>query len=305
MIIDKPVLVIIAGPTAVGKTAAALIIAKALKAEIISADARQLYKELQIGTSPPTEEELEQVTHHFIGNLSVLDTYNTGLFEKDVLNLLSKLFKRSRYAVMVGGSGLYIHAVCHGIDSLPEPDIRIREELNLLYKSDGIISLQEKLKILDPEYFQKVDLNNPSRLIRALEVSMITGKPYSTFRKQKSRNRNFRMIMIGLKLPRQELYARIDNRVDDMIRKGLVDEARKLLPFRSLNALNTVGYKELFEHFDGKLTLDEAIRLIKQHTRNYAKRQLTWFRRDKDITWFQPDDISGMLEMISLVTRNS
>jgi len=298
MITDKPVLIIIAGPTAVGKTTVSITIAKALKCEIISADARQFYKELQIGTAPPGKTELNDVPHHFIGTLSVRDTYNTGRFEKDVLKLLPELFKKSGFAVMVGGSGLYIHAVCHGIDLLPEPDTWLRNELNLLYKTRGIIALQERLKILDPEYFLKTDINNPVRLIRAIEVSMITGKPYSSFRKQKANERPFRTLKIGIDLPREELYERINTRVDEMIARGLVDEARSMLPFRSLNSLNTVGYKELFDHFDGKISLNEAISLIKRHSRNYAKRQLTWFRRDSWINWFHPDDIDGMRNFI-------
>jgi len=299
MITDQPVLVIITGPTAVGKTTVALSIAKALNAEIISGDARQFYKELKIGTATPCEEELNEVKHHFIGNLSIRDNYNIGMYEKDVLNHLHKLFKKYGFVVMVGGSGLYIHAVCHGIDLLPEPDPWLRKELDLLHKSQGILALQEKLRTLDPDFFMKIDLKNPARLMRAIEVSMITGKPYSSFRKQKPKTRNFRMIKVGLDLPRQELYYKIDFRVDDMVRKGLVDEARQLLPYRSFNALNTVGYKELFDYFEGKISLNEAIVLIKKHSRRYAKRQLTWFRRDKDIHWFHPDDIPGMLALIS------
>ena len=298
MITDQPVLVIICGPTAAGKTAASLTIAKALNTEIISADSRQFYKELCIGTARPAAGELSQVRHHFIGNLSIGDTYNIGMFEKDALDLLSKLFEKYSSVIMVGGSGLYIHAICHGIDFLPESDGLIRDELNALYQSRGIFPLQEKLKEIDPEYFKKVDLNNPVRLIRAIEVTMVTGKPYSSFRKQQPVKRNFRIIKTGIDLPRRQLYHRIDQRVDDMIARGLVEEARRLLPFRSLNALNTVGYKELFDYFDKKISLPDAIELIKRNSRRYAKRQLTWFRKDEQIKWFGPEDTGPMLEYI-------
>jgi len=299
MTTDRPVLVVICGPTAVGKTTVSIAIAKTLHAEIISADARQFYKELHTGTAPPTREELSQVPHHFIGHLSICEPYNIGLYEKDVLNLLNVLFKKSGFVVLVGGSGLYIHAVCNGIDFFPEPDEWIQKELNFLYQSQGIFSLQEKLRELDPEYFQIVDLNNPVRLIRAIEVSMVTGKPYSSFRKQRPKKRDFRIIKIGLDLPRQQLYHRIDNRVDDMIGRGLAEEARQLIPFRSFNALNTVGYKELFEYFDNKISLPEAIELIKRNSRRYAKRQLTWFRKDTRIKWFGPEEINSILEYIT------
>jgi tRNA dimethylallyltransferase len=298
---DQPCLVILCGPTAVGKTRTAISIAKSLDCEIISADARQFYGELKIGTAPPSPSELKQIRHHLIGHLSVKDTYNIGMFEKDALRVLEGLFRRSRYAVVVGGSGLYIHALCHGIDLLPGHDPQLREEINEIFQSSGIAALQDKLKLLDPAYFQKVDPSNPVRLMRAIEVSLITGKPYSSFRKQAKQERPFRMIKTGLDLPREEIYGRIDRRVDEMVRNGLVEEAASMLPYRSFNALNTVGYKELFDYFDGKLSLEEAISIVKQHTRNYAKRQLTWFRKDKEISWFHPEDLS---EILSFVRKN-
>ncbi|MEI6456415.1 MAG: tRNA (adenosine(37)-N6)-dimethylallyltransferase MiaA [bacterium] len=302
MTTDQPCLVIVCGPTAVGKTRAAITLAKELNCEIISADARQFYSELKIGTAPPSSSELKQIRHHLIGHLSVKDPYNIGIYEKDALLILDRLFRSSRFAVVVGGSGLYLHALCHGLDLLPEHDQQVREEINRLFQSSGVTALQEKLKVLDHDYYEKVDLSNPARLIRAIEVSLISGKPYSSFRKQAPQTRPFRIIKTGLDLPREELYRRIDRRVDEMIWNGLLEEARSMLPFRSFNALNTVGYKEFFEYFDGKLSLEEAIILIKQHTRNYAKRQLTWFRRDNEITWFHPEDVSGILK---LVTRHS
>jgi tRNA dimethylallyltransferase len=297
MTTDQPSLVVIAGPTAVGKTTAALSVATSLHSEIVSADARQFYRELKIGTAPPAPEDLLRIKHHLVGHLSVTDTYNIGLFEKDALKILEELFQKSGYAVLVGGSGLYIHALCHGIDQLPEQDPAMRKDLEQQYQAFGIRVLQQTLKTLDPAYYEKVDLNNPSRLIRAIEVSMITGKPYSQFRKEKAKTRPFRILKIGLDLPREQLYCRIDDRVDEMIRVGLVEEARSMLPFRHCNALNTVGYRELFDHFDGKTTLDEAISLIKQHTRNYAKRQLTWFRRDRTMNWFHPEDLEGITNL--------
>jgi tRNA dimethylallyltransferase len=297
MTTDQPSLVVIAGPTAVGKTTAALSVATSLHSEIVSADARQFYRELKIGTAPPAPEDLLRIKHHLVGHLSVTDAYNIGLFEKDALKILEELFQKSGYAVLVGGSGLYIHALCHGIDQLPEQDPAMRKDLEQQYQAFGIRVLQQTLKTLDPAYYEKVDLNNPSRLIRAIEVSMITGKPYSQFRKEKAKTRPFRILKIGLDLPREQLYCRIDDRVDEMIRVGLVEEARSMLPFRHCNALNTVGYRELFDHFDGKTTLDEAISLIKQHTRNYAKRQLTWFRRDRTMNWFHPEDLEGITNL--------
>jgi len=298
MITDQPVLVVVTGPTATGKTSIAIRLAQQFSCEIISADSRQFYKEMQIGTAMPSPEELTAIPHHFIGHLSIHDEYNIGRFETDALSKLEQLFHKSRFTIMVGGSGLYIRAVCHGIDLLPETGQGVRQDLNRLYASDGVQALAGKLKMLDPIYYEQVDRNNPVRLIRALEVCLSSGLPYSSFRNQTHKTRSFKTIKIGIDLSKQELNSRIGQRVDTMINKGLVEEARRLYPFRNLNALNTVGYKELFEYFDGKLTLPVAIEQIKLHTRQYAKRQRTWFRKDKEIHWFDPGDTEGIQNCI-------
>jgi tRNA dimethylallyltransferase len=291
-------LIVIAGPTAVGKTSLSINLARHFKAEIISADSRQFYRELKIGTSFPTEEELRAARHHFAGHISIHDYYNVSRFENDVLQALEALFGKSRYALMTGGSGLYINAVCHGIDNLPDPDDNVRNRLNETYREKGLEALREQLSVLDPEYYGKVDLKNPNRIIRALEVCLQTGKKYSELRKQKPKQRDFRIVKIGLKINLKDLYERINLRVDSMIEKGLIEEARSLYPFRKLNALNTVGYKELFLYFEGTYTIEEAISKIKTNTRHYAKRQLTWFRKDKEIKWFEPRELGKIIEYI-------
>ncbi|MCK9219896.1 MAG: tRNA (adenosine(37)-N6)-dimethylallyltransferase MiaA [Bacteroidales bacterium] len=297
---EKRTLIIISGPTAVGKTDTALLLAKTLKTDILSADSRQFYREMRIGTATPSMDELQLVPHHFIGHLSIHDPYNVSKFETAALEKLDELFLKHPKVIMVGGSGLYIHAVCHGIDQLPDPDPEIRKTLKEMLSMEGIEKLKSELQKLDPEYARMVDLQNPARLIRALEVCLTTGLPYSSLRSNKSQQRSFRWINIGLTLPREILNQRINNRVDQMVHAGLVDEARDLYPFRDLNALNTVGYKELFEHFDGKVSLSQAIENIKTHTRRYAKRQLTWFRKDLSIRWFYPQDTTAILASINL-----
>ncbi len=282
-------LIVIAGPTAVGKTAVAIELAKKLKAEIISADSRQFFKEMSIGTAKPTDVELSQAEHHFINSHSITENFSVGDFEKQVLALLEIIFQKHDTVILVGGSGLYIKAICEGFDELPTASPQIRESLNLEFKEKGIVYLQEKLKLADPVYYQQVDLNNPQRIIRALEVTESTGKPFSSYRKAETNKRPFQIIKIGLNLPREVLYQRINQRVDDMITQGLVEEARSLLPYRDLNALNTVGYAELFDYFDGKTDLKTAVELIKQNTRRFAKRQLTWFRKDEEIKWMSAD----------------
>jgi tRNA dimethylallyltransferase len=296
----KKTLVVILGPTAVGKTSVSIKLAEKLNTEIISADSRQFYNELKIGTCIPSEEELKSVKHHFIGHLSINDYYNVSRFETDVLNCLNLKFKMQnlKFVLMVGGSGLYINAVCNGIDDLPDPDEQIRLHLKDIYKNKGIESLQIQLKKLDPVYYNEVDIANPNRLIRALEVCIQTGRKYSELRTQNPKPRDFRIIKIGLQRDINELYNIINNRVDRMIADGLVNEARNLLPCRNLNALNTVGYKELFLYFDGILTLTEAITKIKTNTRHYAKRQLTWFRKDKSTTWFHPSETNKILDFV-------
>jgi len=283
-------LIVIAGPTAVGKTAFAIKLARQLKTEIISADSRQFYREMSIGTAKPTPEELAQAKHHFINSHSITETFSVGDFEKEGLDLLNDIFKTHDNAILVGGSGLYVKAICEGFDELPTASAEIRNRLNQELIDHGITYLQNKLKIVDPVYHQQVDLNNPQRLIRALEVYESTGKPFSSYRKAEINKRPFHIIKIGLTLPREVLYRRINQRGDVMINEGLVDEVRSLLPYRHLNALNTVGYSELFDYFDGKTDLDSAIELIKQNTRRFAKRQMTWFRKDKDIKWLMADD---------------
>jgi tRNA dimethylallyltransferase len=278
-------LIVIAGPTAVGKTATAIKLAQQLKTEIISADSRQFYREMSIGTAKPDAEELAEAKHHFINSHSITENFTVGDFEKQALQLLNELFKIHDQVIMVGGSGLFIQAVTQGFDDLPTVDPEIREHLNHELVEKGIERLQKKLKEADPDYYNQVDLNNPQRLIRALEVFEATGKPFSSYRKAVINSRPFESIKIVLDLPREALYDRINRRVDIMVDQGLVDEVRSLLPYRHLNALNTVGYSELFDYFDGKTDLDTAISLIKQNTRHFAKRQLTWFRKDKEVKW--------------------
>ena len=291
-------LIVILGPTAVGKTELSLCVAEELGAEIISADSRQIYKEMEIGTAVPSSAERNRVKHHFIRNRSIYDYYTAGMFELDVLALLDQLFKEIRLAILIGGSGLYIHAVCHGIDALPKPDKKIRDQLNRLYKEEGLASLTSQLKDLDPESYQQIDLNNPKRVLKALEITLTTGRPYASFLTREKKARKFNYLKIGLNRDRNALYERINQRVDQMIEHGLIEEARRLYPDKHLNALNTVGYKELFDHFDGKTSFQEAVRLIKRNTRRYAKRQLTWFARDKEIAWFHPEESNRIIHFI-------
>lgn len=288
-------LIVIVGPTASGKTALGIGLAKNLNTEIISADSRQFYREMSIGTAKPTPHELNQAKHYFVNSHSITENFSVGDFEKQGLELLENIFKSHDTAIMVGGSGLYIRAICEGFDELPSASAGIRAGLNQEFEAKGINYLQEKLKESDPAYYQRVDLSNPQRLIRALEVFESTGVPFSAYHKAVTISRPFKCIKIGIDYPRELLYQRINQRVDDMIAQGLVEEARSLLPYRHLNALNTVGYSELFDYFDGKTDLETAISLIKQNTRRFAKRQLTWFRKDKDIQWIPADD-PDMLE---------
>ena len=290
-------LIVVCGPTASGKTKLAIQLAKHFSAEIISADSRQIYRELKIGSAPPSDVELKEVKHHFIASRNLDEDYNAGAYEKDVLQLLGKLFPQNKYSILVGGSGLYIDAVCNGFDKVPSSFPEIRKQLQDLYETEGIDQLKKKLKELDSDYYNKIDLNNPQRLMRALEVCMGTGKPYSILREGKKNPRDFRIIKIGLELPREVLYKRIDERVDEMMKAGLAEEAQKLISLKYLNALQTVGYKELFDLFENKTSLDEAVDLIKRNSRRYAKRQLTWFRKDKEIQWFLPDDIEKIINV--------
>lgn len=300
--LSSKTLIVIAGPTAVGKTAVAIKLAQQLKTEIISADSRQFYREMAIGTAKPSDEELAAVKHHFIDSHSITESFSVGDFEKECLKLLEELFKTHDQIIMVGGSGLFIQAVTKGFDELPVANAETRERLNQELAEKGIEFLQTKLKAADPDYYAQVDLNNPQRLVRALEVFETTGKPFSSYRKAVANKRPFRVIEIGLDLPRELLYQRINQRVDNMMDQGLVEEVRSLLPYRHLNALNTVGYSELFDYFDGKTDLNTATDLIKQNTRRFAKRQLTWFRKNKEIKWLmadRPDLIDVISEELS------
>lgn len=296
----KNKLIVIAGPTAIGKTAKAIQLAQSLDSEIISADSRQFYKELKIGVAAPSTDEMEAVKHHFVGHLSITDYYNVSRYEHDVLQLLKSYFKKHHYAILVGGSGLYIDAVCKGINELPDTDIDMRQKLKDIYTKDGLEPLKKQLQELDPSYYQIVDLNNPNRILRALEVCLATGSTYTSLRNNETKAREFEIIKIGLDRPREELFNVIEQRVDRMIQVGLVDEVRSLQDYKNLNALNTVGYKEIFNYLDGEWSFDKAIEKIKTRSRRYAKRQLTWFRKDQDFTWFHPDEIDKILAYIIL-----
>lgn len=283
---SKPLLVVVVGPTAIGKTVKAIELAEHFETEIISADSRQFYKEMSIGTAVPTPSELARVKHHFIQHLSIEHTYTVGDYERDALSKLSELFQERSVVVMVGGSGLYVNAVLDGLDHFPEVDPKIRIELNAQYQEEGIQYLQQELKRLDPDYFELVDLQNPRRLIRALEICRQTGQSYSSFRKKSKVSRAFDVAMIGLEADREVVYDRINRRVDLMMSEGLLEEARKLYPYKELNALQTVGYKELFKFMDGEWELPHAVEEIKKNTRRFAKRQFTWFKKDERTQWF-------------------
>ena len=294
-------LVVIAGPTAVGKTALSVKLAKALDTVVLSADSRQFYKEMSIGTAKPGPEEMQGVPHYFINCCSVKDKepYNASTFEQDALKLLKTLFRKHRHVILSGGSGLYINALCHGFDEgIPPANDEIRETLNRIFEEKGIEVLQERLKELDPEYYELVDRQNHKRLIRALEVCLQTGQPYSSIRKGKRKERPFSILKIGLEMDRESLFRRIDLRVEQMIRNGLEEEARSLLPYLDKNALKTVGYQELFACFKGEMSREEAIEKIRINTHRYAKRQLTWFKKDKAYHWFHPEQYEDIIALI-------
>jgi len=291
----KKTLIVVAGPTASGKTDAAIALASFFNTQILSADSRQFYQELNIGTAKPSPKELLAAKHHFVGHISIHQKYDVYAYEKEANTKLEEIFSQNEICIMAGGSGLYIDAVCNGLDNLPDADMEIRTELKKLLEEKGVLALAEKLKIIDPEYYNEVDLNNPNRLIRALEVSLSTGKPFSSFRTGRKQERNFKCIYIGVFRERDELNARINQRTEEMIKTGLLEEVESLIPYRHLNALNTVGYRELFAYFDGNCTKEFAIEKIKTNTRRYAKRQMTWFRRNKEMAWMQIEDMPSYL----------
>lgn len=290
----------IVGPTGIGKTALSIELAKNLKTEIISCDSRQFYKELKIGTAAPSSEELSLVTHHFIGNLSIAQDYSVGDFEKDALRKINELFSKYDQLIMVGGSGLYEKAVNEGLDNFPDIDSKVREDLIVEIQEKGLSYLQDELKKNDPEYYSQVDYNNPQRVMRALEIFRGTGKPYSSFRKNLVEKRNFTSVKIGLTASRDLIYDRINKRVDLMMEKGLLEEVISLQSYRHKNALQTVGYKELFDYLDGNFSLEFAVNEIKKNSRRYAKRQLTWYRRDESVNWF---DYQSTQEIVDFVTE--
>ena len=297
-VLENKHLIVLAGPTASGKTATAIKLAKALDAEIISADSRQFYKELSIGTAAPTAEELSQVKHHFVHNLSIEDKYDVADYERDVLSFLKQYFKTKDIAIMTGGSGLFIDAVCNGLDEMPDISEEVRDRVSKMLETDGIEALQKEVEKVDNEYYQVVDRQNPRRLQRALEVYYQTGKPYSTFRQRNVAKRDFDIVKLAILWDRDKLIERINLRVDMMMQQGLLDEVKSVYPKRHLNSLNTVGYKELFDYLDGKCTLEQAVEQIKINTRQYAKRQMTWLRKNGDYQWFTIDEVDGIFNTL-------
>ena len=291
-------LIVITGPTAVGKTALCLDIARHYDIPIINADSRQIYRELKIGTAAPTEEQLRQVRHYFVGTLGLDDYYSASMYEEQVMALLSELFATHDYALLTGGSMMYIDAVCNGIDDIPTVDDETRQTLKRRLADEGLEALCEELRQLDPEHYAIVDRKNPRRVVHALEICHMTGRTYTSFRAGERKERPFRIVKIGLTRPRDVIYDRINRRVNQMMADGLLNEARALYPLRQLNALNTVGYKEMFAYLDGTWTLEEAVERMKGNTRRYARKQLTWFKKDPAVTWFAPDDLTAIINYI-------
>ena len=294
---DKTLLVLV-GPTGIGKTAVGIQLAQHFSTEIISSDSRQLFKELSIGTAVPSVNELKRVKHHFIHSHSIHENYNASRFETEALDTIEQLFKQKNELLLVGGSMLYIDAVCKGIDVMPDADPEIRESLKNKLQNEGIESLRLQLKTLDPNYYAKVDLKNPNRIIHALEICLMTGKTFTSFRTNPKKKRPFTIVKMGLNCDRKILHERINKRVDLMVEAGLEVEARKVYPFKHLNALNTVGYREWFAYFDGDITRENAIELIKRNSRRYARKQITWFRRDEEMNWFEPHEIEKIIEFV-------
>ena len=292
-------LIVLTGPTGIGKTSIGINIANHFNTEIVSSDSRQIFKELTIGTAVPTKNEISTIKHHFIQSLSIKDDYNASKYENDALDIINSLFKKYNLILLVGGSMMYIDAVCNGIDVMPDSDPEIRNSLKEKLEKEGLESLRFQLKKLDPEYYYNVDLKNPNRIIHALEISIMTGKPYSTFRSNQKKDRPFSMIKIGLNCDREVLHKRINSRVDQMIISGLEDEAQSFYKLKHLNSLNTVGYREFFSYFDNNITREKAIELIKRNSRRYARKQLTWFRRDKEMNWFNPEQTNEIINFIT------
>ena len=291
--------ILIVGPTAVGKTTLSIKLAEKLNTEIISCDSRQFYKELKIGTSPPSSNDLLKIKHHFIHNRSITQEYNAGLFEIDVIQVIEQLYQTYDTIIVVGGSGLYVDAICKGFDTLPKVSKKTREQLTMEYQKKGIDWLQKKVKNADPNLYANCDKKNPQRLLRALEIFQETGKKLSSFKSNTIKKRPFEIIKIGLNINRKMLYDQINQRVDMMIEDGLIEEVRSLLKFQNINALKTVGYQEVFEYLNGQCTLQDAVRNIKKNTRRFAKRQLTWFKKDREIKWFEPHDLTKIERLIS------
>ena len=293
-------IILIIGPTAIGKTALSIELANGLNTEIISCDSRQFYKELKIGAAPPNSKELAATKHHFIHHLSVADDYNAGEFEINAIAKINELHKKKDTIIVVGGSGLYVDAICKGFDKMPKIPIQIRIKLNLKLKEKGIVWLQDEVKKVDPNFYATCDQQNPQRLLRALEVYIATGDAFSSFKSEKPKERPFEIIKIGITTERETLYNRINTRVDKMLENGLLEEVELLIPFQHKNALQTVGYKEIFAFYNNECTLEKSVENIKQNTRRFAKRQLTWFRKDKNTTWFEPHQISEIKTFIGL-----
>ncbi len=296
---SRHTLIVLTGPTGIGKTDLSLSLAETYHTDIISADSRQLYADLKIGTAAPTPQQLARVKHFFIGTLQLTDYYSAAQYEIEVMKVLDKLFNNNPIALLTGGSMMYVDAVCKGIDDIPTVDEETRKLITERYEKEGLERLCSELKLLDPEYYQIVDLKNPKRVVHALEICYMTGRTYTSFRTQTTKKRPFDIIKIGLKREREELYERINRRVDIMMEEGLLEEAKSVYPYRNLNALNTVGYKELFKYFNGEWTLPFAIEKIKQNSRIYSRKQMTWFRRDPDIVWFHPDQQTEIINHIN------
>ncbi len=295
---NKPNLLVLLGPTGVGKTNISLRLAEYFDCPIVSSDSRQFYRELKIGTATPTKQQLSRVKHYFIGSHSIFDDYSAGQYELDAIKLLAELFENHKVVLLVGGSMMYIDTICNGIDDIPTVNAEIRKYWLDTFAGKGLYYIQEELKRLDPKHYEEVDLQNHKRVLHALEVCTITGKPFSDIRIGKRKERPFNILKIGLNRSREELYNRINSRVDEMMAEGLLQEAEKFYEHRQLNTLNTVGYKELYEYMDGNWSLEFAVNMIKQDSRRYAKRQLTWFNRDKEINWFHPDNEPEIVEFV-------